>query len=150
MLNLSVQYVVPFEELKRQTIRSWVLKALKKAYEYVEFNSAQINLRFVDALEAQELNKTYRHKDYVPNILTFDYGVDALDVLRADIVICKEVLLREALEQGKTTTQHACHLVIHGVLHACGFDHIDEQMAMQMESLESELVMSFGFPHPYN
>lgn len=149
MLKLTVQYVEPFEELPRQTLRTWALAAVKRAHEFVEFDSAELNLRFVGREEARNLNSVYRKKEYVPNILTFDYGVDALDVLRADIIICKDILLKEALDQGKSIKQHACHLVVHGVLHACGFDHMDEESAIEMESLEAEIVQSFGFPHPY-
>ena len=110
-------------------------------------------MRFVDAAEGQTLNRDYRGKDYATNVLTFAYnegedlGED--DPTQADIILCTDVLLREAEEQKKTVEEHAAHLVVHGVLHAQGFDHEDDEEAEEMEQLERDIMEALRYPDPY-
>ncbi len=149
--HLNVQYAIPVPELSRQQLRAWAVRALKSAYarDEHEFTSAEISIRFVDKDEALSLNKLYRDKTYAPNVLTFEYGIDPLGTIRGDIILCWPVLQAEAEEQGKELKDHAAHLVIHGVLHALGYDHIDEEQAELMESLEIEILQQIKIANPY-
>jgi probable rRNA maturation factor len=143
-LSLSVQYPDPRlkERVPRATVRRWVQSAL--------FAPAELTVRFVDAIEGQALNRDYRGKDYATNVLTFAYSEDADgETTRGDIVLCTDVLEREAAEQGKTVAQHAAHLILHGVLHAQGYDHENDDDAAEMEQIETELLAALNFPDPY-
>ena len=147
-LSLTVQY--PDARLEtiatRARVRRWVQAAL--------LGPAEINVRFVDAAEGQALNRDYRAKDYATNVLTFAYnegeelGID--EAVQADIILCTDVLEREALEQKKTVEEHTAHLVVHGVLHAQGYDHEHEEEAGEMENLERDILEALGYPNPYD
>jgi probable rRNA maturation factor len=104
--------------------------------------------RFVGLEEGRELNRMYRDKDYATNVLTFDYAHEP--VAQADLVICTDVLVREAAEQKKSFRSHLAHLLIHGVLHAQGWDHMTDEEAEEMEALETRLMKSLGFADPYS
>jgi probable rRNA maturation factor len=143
-LALSVQY--PDARLKdivtRHDVRRWVRAAL--------FAPAELTVRFVDAAEGQVLNRDYRAKDYATNVLTFAYTEDQdAEVTQADIILCTDVLLREAAEQGKRIEAHTAHLLIHGVLHAQGYDHETAAEAKEMEAIEIELMAALGLANPY-
>ncbi|MFL9926468.1 rRNA maturation RNase YbeY [Herbaspirillum lusitanum] len=143
-LTLSVQYPDPRlkDIVTRPLLRRWIQAAL--------FAPAELTLRFVDAEEGRTLNRDYRGKDYATNVLTFAYTEDEeAEVTQADIIFCTDVLQREAEEQKKTLLEHAAHLVIHGVLHAQGYDHEDESDAEEMEQIETELLAGLGFADPY-
>ena len=144
-LTLSVQYASVAGGLPgRPRLRPWVKAALQE--------DAEITLRIVDAAEGQELNRDYRSKDYATNVLTFVYDdmpEEAGLPLMGDIVLCAPVVEREAIEQGKSPMAHYAHLVVHGVLHLHGYDHVEQADAEQMESLETQIVMNLGFDDPY-
>jgi probable rRNA maturation factor len=146
-LTLSVQYADGrlAESITRPMIRKWVKAAL--------FAPAELTIRFVDAEEGQGLNREYRGKDYATNVLTFAYneGEDIADdePTRADIILCTDVLRREAAEQNKSVEEHTAHLIVHGVLHAQGYDHEDDEEAAEMEALETELLATLNYPNPY-
>jgi probable rRNA maturation factor len=94
------------------------------------------------------LNREYRRKDYATNVLTFDYAREP--VVSADLVLCAPVVEREAREQGKTLEAHYAHLLVHGALHAQGYDHeTGERDALEMEALEILLLASLGYANPY-
>ncbi len=145
-LSLSVQY--PDRRLQtiltRTRLRRWVQSAL--------FAPACITIRLVDAEEARILNKEYRGKDYATNVLTFAYSEEqdhASDEVSADIVLCTDILQSEAAKQSKSLLAHAAHLTIHGILHAQGYDHEDEQEAEEMEAIEVELLAKLRIANPY-
>lgn len=150
-LTLSVQYADTQlrDVFTRPQIRRWVQAAL--------FAPAELTIRFVDAEEGRTLNREYRAKDYPTNVLTFAYnepmseGEDAAEdePTRADLILCTDVLEREAKEQKKTLEAHTAHLVVHGVLHAQGYDHEDDEEAAEMEGLETEILEQLGFADPY-
>jgi probable rRNA maturation factor len=121
-------------------VRRWVGAALNGA--------AEIAVRVVGEEEGRELNRQYRGKDYATNVLTFDYAREPM--VMADIVLCGPVVLREAIAQGKTLKDHYAHLLVHGTLHAQGYEHeTDERDALEMEALEILLLGSLGVPNPY-
>jgi probable rRNA maturation factor len=147
-LSLSVQYADPRlqETITRTLLRRWVQAAL--------FAPAQLTLRFVDADEGRTLNRDYRNKDYATNVLTFAYNEGEVlpaddELTQADIILCTDVLQREAAEQNKSLEAHTAHLVVHGVLHAQGYDHETDEEAEEMEALETEILASLGFANPY-
>jgi probable rRNA maturation factor len=141
-LTLSVQYADPrlVDTLPRPEIRRWVKAA--------QFAPAELVIRFVDDGEGRTLNRDYRGKDYATNVLTFAYDdaevVMDTDIVRADIVLCVDVLLREAQQQAISVMQHAAHLIVHGVLHAQGYDHEADDEAAEMEALEDEILVGLG------
>jgi len=143
-LTLSVQYADPTlkEIVPRTQIRRWIAAAL--------FAPAELTIRFVDAEEGKTLNRDYRGKDYATNVLTFAYTEDEdSEVTQADIILCSDVLEKEAAEQKKPLIDHAAHLIVHGVLHAQGYDHEDDTEAEEMEALEIEILATLGFANPY-
>ncbi|MBR7781189.1 rRNA maturation RNase YbeY [Undibacterium luofuense] len=143
-LSLSVQYADT--RLQDQLTRPLIRKTVQAALLF----PAEITLRIVDAEEGQQLNHEYRGKDYATNVLTFAYTEDEeAEVTQADIILCTDVLLREAAEQNKTVIAHAQHLIVHGVLHAQGYDHLDDDEADEMEALEAEMLATLGVANPY-
>ena len=126
--------------LPRHSVARWIRHALQ--------SDAEITVRIVDTEEGQTLNRDYRGKDYATNVLTFDYT--QAPYVTADLVLCAPVVAREAQEQGKTLQAHYAHLLIHGALHAQGYDHeTDEADALEMEALEILLLAALGYDNPY-
>lgn len=154
--GFSVQYATNVPELPRWRLRRWAQRAVKfiAAYEAQSlqtprFVRADITLRLVDADEGRSLNRDFRGRDYATNVLTFEYGIDPEGCASADLVLCVPVLQREAEEQGKPLRAHAAHLVVHGVLHALGYDHLDDDEARHMEALETRILATLRVPDPY-
>ncbi len=110
-----------------------------------------LTIRFVDEDEGRSLNRGFRGKDHATNVLTFVLGDDATNATRveADIVICMPVVEAEARAQDKPVFVHCAHLVVHGTLHACGFDHETEAEAEAMEQIERGVLARFGITDPY-
>jgi probable rRNA maturation factor len=126
--------------LPRGQGRRWIRHALA--------DDAEITVRIVDTEEGQALNREYRHKDYATNVLTFDYQQEP--TVLADLVLCAPVVAREALEQNKSLQEHYAHLLVHGTLHAQGWDHeTSEQDAEEMEAYETAIMQELGFADPY-
>lgn len=109
---------------------------------------AEIAVRIVGQAEGRALNRQFRGKDYATNVLTFNYARAPL--VLADLVLCAPVVAREAREQGKALDAHYAHLMVHGALHAQGYDHETGEMeALEMEALEILLLGALGYPSPY-
>ncbi len=145
-LTLSLQFgklenaAVHRAALPRHKVARWIRHALG--------SDAEITVRIVDAIEGQALNRDYRRKDYATNVLTFDYTQQP--VVTADLVLCAPVVAKEAKEQRKTLEAHYAHLLIHGTLHAQGWDHeTSKHDAQAMEAREVEILTGLGFPSPY-
>jgi probable rRNA maturation factor len=130
---------------KDRTIRKWISAAINTLTK-----PAELTLRIVNAAESRNLNSAFRGKDYATNVLTFVYNEPNSKALQGDIVLCAQVINREAREQGKPINAHYAHLIVHGVLHLAGFDHEIEKDAKKMEALEAKIVMGLGFLHPYD
>ena len=124
----------------RVDFRRWARAALE--------GGGQVTLRLVEAEEGQEPNHTYRHKDYATNVLSFPYETEPR--LVGDLVLCPEVVAREAAEQDKPLAAHYAHLVVHGMLHLQGYDHeTGDADAEAMEHEERRILAILGYPDPY-
>lgn len=128
--------------LSRPRLRRLILAALPASCA-----EARITLAIMGRGAARALNRQFRGRDYATNVLTFPY--QGPPSMSADIAICLPVLVAEAASAGRRADHHAAHLVVHGVLHACGLDHEDEQDAEHMEALETALLRRFRIPDPY-
>ncbi len=127
-------------------IQAWVNRAIQPAFSDVE-----MTVRIVDEAESHDLNLTYRGKDKPTNVLSFPFECpDEVELsLLGDLVICRQVVEKEAEEQGKPLMAHWAHMVVHGCLHLLGYDHIEDAEAEEMEGLETEIMQSLGFDDPY-
>lgn len=146
MIELEIQRQLDDRQLPEdEQIESWVRHALAGQ------GSVMVNIRIVDLAEGWALNRQWRGKDSATNVLSFPADIPAADGVRVlgDVVLCAPVIAREAAEQGKSSAAHWAHLVIHGLLHLLGFDHIHAQQAQAMEARETELLAGLGFANPY-
>ena len=144
-LTLSLQFgKLPDAELHRAALpRHKVARWMRHALA----SDAEITVSIVDASEGQALNREYRKKNYATNVLTFDYTLEPL--VTADLVLCAPVVAQEAQDQGKTLQAHYAHLIVHGALHAQGWDHELDEDAQVMELREAEILARLGFENPY-
>ena len=149
-LQLSLQFAnIPFAArhrtaLPRHKVTRWIRHALS--------NDAEITVRIVNAEEGQRLNQEFRKKDYATNVLTFDYAQATQESpwVMADLVLCAPVVAQEAKAQGKTLQAHYAHLLVHGALHAQGWDHETSAAdANEMEDYEIEILKELGLRNPY-
>jgi probable rRNA maturation factor len=140
-LVLSLQFADAADRalLPRHRVRRWVRTALERP--------GQITVRIVGIDEARALNRVYRGKDYATNVLTFNYSDEP--VVCADLVLCAPVLQEEAQRAGIALEAHYAHLLVHGTLHAQGFDHVRQRQARAMEAREGELMRRLGYEDPY-
>ncbi|RZM83162.1 rRNA maturation RNase YbeY [Pseudoalteromonas rubra] len=146
-LEVDLQIASDFANLpSAEQFQLWAEKALL-AYK----EEAEVTIRIADEAESQELNSQYRGKDKPTNVLSFPFeappGIEL--PLVGDLIICPQVVFREAEEQEKTFHDHFAHMVVHGCLHLLGFDHINEQDADEMESIEKEFLADLGIADPY-
>ena len=148
-LTLSLQFGRFAEAaLHRAALPRHVVTRYLKHALLEDVDAAEITVRIVDTNEGQALNKDYRHKDYATNVLTFDYT--QAPFVTADLVLCAPVVAKEAQDNGKTLAAHYAHLLVHGTLHAQGFDHeTSEADALEMEALEVEILAGLGVADPY-
>ncbi|MEJ2480370.1 MAG: rRNA maturation RNase YbeY [Acidihalobacter sp.] len=125
-------------------LERWAAAALSDAQR-------EVVLRFVDEGESRTLNRDYRGRDKPTNVLSFAFDPPAgfEDAHLGDLVICTEVVEREAREQGKSPEAHYAHMVVHGLLHLQGYDHEEPNEAQRMESLEIEILRRLGYDNPY-
>ena len=145
-LNIDLQYASPAIEAKLNKAASSSL--IKKWIKNVTPLGGLFTLRFVNAAEGKKLNAAFRHKDYATNVLTFPYELSKTSVV-ADIIFCLPVLQKEAREQNKSLQAHLAHLIVHGCLHAQGYDHELARDAKKMEALEIQILQKLGFANPY-
>lgn len=144
--NQSSERNIPSEHQFYQ----WIWHALKHAYR-----RAEISLLLLDEADARAYNRDYRQKDYATNVLSFALNEGEImlpesdHTLRGDLIICPQVVAREATEQGKLLAHHYAHLVLHGTLHLMGYDHISDDEAEEMEALETALLAQLGMANPY-
>jgi len=140
-LTLSLQFADPRHRahLPRHKVIRWIRAALEAP--------AEITVRIVDAEEGQALNRDFRRKDYATNVLTFDYSHEPVVV--ADLILCAPVVETEAATERVALEAHYAHLLVHGTLHAQGYDHEEDDEARVMEARETEVLAGLGFADPY-
>ncbi|TXI19870.1 MAG: rRNA maturation RNase YbeY [Roseateles sp.] len=140
-LQLSLQFADARhrDQLPRHKVARFIRAALELPGE--------LTVRIVDAEEGRALNREFRGKDYATNVLTFDYAHEP--VVAADLVICADVVEREAADMGIALLDHYAHLLVHGTLHAQGYDHEEDDEAECMEARETEIMRGLGFADPY-
>lgn len=128
------------------TFQRWLEVVLPQFQE-----EAEVTIRLVDEAESNELNLTYRGKDKPTNVLSFPFEAppEVELPLLGDLIICRQVVEQEAVEQQKALEAHWAHMVVHGSLHLLGYDHIEDDEAEEMESLETEIMQEMGYPDPY-
>ena len=129
-----------------EQIVQWATAAVQPEGDEIE-----MTIRIVDEAESHDLNLTYRGKDRPTNVLSFPFECpDEVELpLLGDLVICRQVVEREAAEQEKPLMAHWAHMVVHGSLHLLGYDHIEDNEAEEMESLETQIMQGLGFDDPY-
>ena len=145
-LVLSLQFGdISYAQRHRQALaRHVVARCIRHALAH----DAEITVRVVGLDEGRALNQSYRKKDRATNVLTFDYAQSP--VVMADLVLCAPVVAQEAKEQGKTLAAHYAHLLVHGTLHAQGWDHETSLAdALAMEAQEVTIMLGLGMPNPY-
>ena len=146
-LTLSLQFGALKDAARHRAAlpRHRVIRAIRHALT----RDAEIAVRIVDEAEGLVLNRDYRHQDHATNVLTFDYATEPL--VMADLVLCAPVVAREAKALGKPLDQHYLHLLVHGTLHAQGWDHeTSEADARAMEARETAVLAGLGQPDPYD
>jgi probable rRNA maturation factor len=173
-LSLSVQYASRAAHLPDRTqLRRWASATCAVASEALRLKAleCEFTIRYMDEREGRELNHSFRRKDYATNVLTFVDSAGGAPPVRpssfvsessssrairatakryvADIAICAPVVAREAKAQRKTIHAHHAHMVVHGMLHALGFDHENEIDAARMEALETRVLQRFRINNPY-
>lgn len=132
-------------------IETWIAAALDCALK-ASGSEREISVYIVDEEESQALNQQYRQQNKPTNVLSFpaDIPAEVGIPLLGDLVICAPVVAREAAEQDKTLAAHWAHMLVHGTLHLLGYDHVDDAEAEAMEALETEILITLGFPAPYH
>jgi len=155
MIDLQLQFATQSKQLPdSKRMEDWVRQSCPDRDE------VSVGIRIVDEQESAELNQQYRHKQGPTNVLSFpfespflpdesDEDDDPLDEFLGDLVICAPVVEAEASQQGKSLEAHWAHMVVHGVLHLQGYDHIETAQAEQMEDIERHILAGLGFPDPY-
>ncbi|RXF04684.1 rRNA maturation RNase YbeY [Pseudoalteromonas sp. PS5] len=146
-LMLDLQVACEFDNLPSEAqFQVWAEHALTQFRK-----EAELTIRIADEQESQELNSQYRGKDKPTNVLSFPFdappGIEL--PLIGDLIICPQVVYQESVEQEKTFHDHFAHMVIHGCLHLLGFDHINEQDAVEMETIEKQILASLHIADPY-
>ena len=150
MGNIFVDLQIATENIEglptEEQIEQWATDAVQPEGDEVE-----MTVRIVDEAESHELNLTYRGKDRPTNVLSFPFECpDEVELpLLGDLVICRQVVEREAVEQDKPLMAHWAHMVVHGSLHLLGYDHIEDDEAEEMESLETQIMQGLGLDDPY-
>ena len=156
-LYLDLQNTITAKNVPNQdALHLWAKSALLNN----DHDEYELTLRIVDKDEIRSLNKDYRHKDKTTNVLSFPYEDFPISLpedmvndnnisLLGDIVICHDIVLQEAQQQNKSLEDHWAHLVVHGVLHLQAYDHIEEEEAQLMESLEVAILKKLNIANPY-
>lgn len=149
-LDLDFENSTNLEVPNAESFQRWIDAALNHL-EQDAGDDLELSLRIVDETEITGLNRQFRGKDKATNVLSFPADLpDEVGLnLLGDIAICAQVIEREAAEQDKTIEAHYAHMSIHGLLHLSGYDHVEDQEAEEMETLEAKILGHLGFGNPY-
>ncbi len=155
MIDLQLQFASDSKNLPEpKRMEDWIRQSCP------DNEDVSVGIRIVDEEESAQLNEQYRHKQGATNVLSFpfesphmpddtDEDDEMLEDFLGDLVICAPIVEAEAAQQGKTLEAHWAHMVIHGVLHLQGYDHVETNQAEQMEDIERHILEGLGFPDPY-
>lgn len=143
---IDLQQVTDADVPSEQQFQLWASAALAEVNE-----DCELSIRLVDEAESAELNNDYRGKNSPTNVLSFPFEspVPLEPMLLGDLVLCVPVVEREAIEQNKAIDNHWAHLIVHGCLHLLGYDHIEDDEAELMESLEISILQKLDINNPY-
>ncbi|MGB0833176.1 MAG: rRNA maturation RNase YbeY [Psychrobium sp.] len=147
MIDLDLQVACDEANLpSEEHFITWLTAALKESKP-----DAEVTIRLVEEDESQALNFEYRGKDKPTNVLSFEFDAPPMVELNllGDLVICKSIIEKEAVEQEKALFDHWAHMVVHGSLHLLGMDHIEPDQALEMESLEKKILATLAIDDPY-
>jgi len=147
-LLINLQLAVSGKQIPgKKQFQSWA----DAAGDICTGENRELTIRVAGEQEVAELNSRYRHKTGPTNVLSFPFEdpPGLVTGVLGDLVLCAPVILREAEEQDKTAEAHWAHMLIHGVLHLCGYDHIEPDQADEMEALETTILARLGYPPPY-
>jgi len=154
LINLEIQNAIDAQNIPTESqVNDWI-KATLKGAEY-PFETIDLTIRIVSRDESQQLNHDYRAKNSPTNVLSFPFEppemipASEFEGLLGDLAICHDLVIEEAQQQNKKVENHWAHLIIHGVLHLLGYDHIDQTEAEAMEKLEVEILAQFKIADPY-
>ncbi len=133
-----------------QPSRSCLDKLVRTSLQH-DFSVVQLSVSIVGLADSQQLNFSYRNKDKPTNVISLEYpeNREQFNMLTGELFLCDEVIINEAQEQGKEIINHYCHMIVHGLLHLQGYDHILDADAEVMESLEIKILNQFGIRNPY-
>lgn len=141
------------ESIEEPPPSSLLQKWAQAAWQGKKTEQPILSLRIVSVAESQQLNNDYRGKNKPTNVLSFpmqlDKKIPMSEIMLGDLAICSEVVINEARQQQKTLASHWAHMLIHGMLHLQGFDHIEDDEADDMEKLETQIMQQLGFADPY-
>ncbi len=131
---------------KRDMFAKWIRASIQK-----KFNTVILSVSIVDKKTSQLLNKEYRAKDSPTNVISLEYSEnrEVFNMLNGELILCDEIIVAEAKDQNKPVLAHYAHMIVHGMLHLQGYDHIDDMEAEEMEQLEADILARFGFANPY-
>ena len=146
MVTVDIQHVYTGQIPDSELIQLWAESALQQVK-----NDCELSIRFVDEAESASLNKQYRGKANSTNVLSFRFESEITlePLLLGDLVICVPIVEREAETQAKSVDHHCAHLVVHGCLHLIGYNHIEDYEAIEMETLETDILDTLAIPNPY-
>lgn len=147
MIKFSYRkYDVLSGQLARAVIDKVIRRSLRNKYQNVI-----LNIEIVDNETSQALNLEYRGKNYPTNIISLEYPEmrEQFNMLSGDLILSHEVIVKEAVEQNKSIEHHYMHMLVHGILHLQGYDHIDDKEANEMEEMEINILETFQISNPY-
>jgi len=159
-LHVEIQYATHQDLPVGMPLKKWAEAAFNAEANSTLFlpdeirnteHEVEATLRIVDMDESQSLNKIYRNQNKPTNVLSFPFESPPghyVPIL-GDLAICADIVRKEAMEQHKPLEAHWAHMVVHGILHLRGFDHIHEDEALVMENIEIQVLNYLGFPSPY-
>lgn len=136
--------------LKHQPTRPQIDKWIRNSLQHKYLNT-MLSISIVDENQSQELNNEYRGINKSTNVISLEYAEarEQFNFLSGELILCDEVIIRESNEQHKDILAHYAHMIVHGILHLQGYDHIDEPDAVLMESIEKQIMYKLGFDNPY-
>ena len=156
LLDVDVQSVLEDNDTEEPPSPAALSLWAESAYSHIRSTPAEVTIRLVDQAEMKQLNQQFRGRDTATNVLSFPFespphiAAELELALLGDVVICHSVIVEQARLQAKCVADHYAHMVTHGLLHLCGFDHQSDDQAATMESMEVEILSKHAIANPYD